>query len=92
MDEYESLVIEVTGINNNTSKDTLENYFSSSKRGGDIAKIEYIKGSGNASITFADAEGRKTRLSLCVVAGFQYILQYYRAALKSISEILMLIN
>ena len=71
MDEYESLVIEVTGINNNTSEDTLENYFSSSRRGGDIANIKYIKGSGNALITFANAEGRKTRLSLCVITGFQ---------------------
>ena len=68
MDEYESLIIEVTGINNKTSKDTLENYFSSSRRGGDIANIEYIKGSGNASITFANAEGRITKLSLCIIS------------------------
>jgi hypothetical protein len=58
MDEYEPLIIEVTGINTNTSRDTLDNYFSSSKRGGDITNIEYNKGSGNASITFANAEGR----------------------------------
>jgi hypothetical protein len=71
MDEYEALIIEVTGINTNTSKDTLENYFSSSRRGGDIANVEYIRGSGNASITFADAEGKNTKLSLSVTTGFQ---------------------
>ena len=35
MDDNESLVIEVTGINPNTSEDTLENYFGSSRHGGD---------------------------------------------------------
>ena len=71
MDEYEALIIEVTGINTNTSKDTLENYFSSSRRGGDIANVEYIRGSGNASITFANVEGKNTMLSLSVITGFQ---------------------
>ncbi|CAB4011021.1 poly [ADP-ribose] polymerase 14-like, partial [Paramuricea clavata] len=62
MDKYEALIIEVTGINANTSKDILKNYFSSSRRGGDIDNIEYIKGSGNASITFANAEDVKKAL------------------------------
>ena len=78
MAEDESLNIEVSGINKDTSKDTLDNYFSSSRRGGDITNIEYIQGSGNALITFADAEGKKYKtvdLFLCVIAGFQYSLQ-----------------
>ncbi|CAB4034806.1 poly [ADP-ribose] polymerase 14-like isoform X2, partial [Paramuricea clavata] len=62
MDEYEALIIEVTGINQSTTKDTLENYFSYSRRGGDITNIDYIKGSGNASLTFANAEGAKKAL------------------------------
>ena len=74
MDEYESLIIEVTGINTNTSKDTLDNCFSSSKRGGHITNIEYVKSCGKALITFANAEGRKIRLSLCY-AGFQLRLK-----------------
>lgn len=59
MDDYELLVIEVTGINPNTSKDTLENYFASPRRGGDITSIEYTRGSGNALISFDNAEGKK---------------------------------
>ena len=66
MDDNESLVIEVTEINPNTSEDTLENYFGSSKHGGDIANVKYIRGSGRALITFANAEG-KTK-----VASFGY--------------------
>ena len=63
MDENESLVIEVTGINPNTSEDTLDNYFGSPRRGGDVASIEYIRGSGNALITFANAEGKQKAAS-----------------------------
>ena len=59
MEQHESSVIEVIGINTNTSADTLENYFSSSKRGGDVTNVDYIKGSGHAFITFANAEGRR---------------------------------
>ena len=63
MDDNECSVIEVTGINPNTSEDTLENYFGSSRRGGDIANVKYIRGSGRALITFANAEG-KTKAAL----------------------------
>ena len=59
MDNYESLVIEVKGIKEITSEDTLNNYFSSSRHGGEITKIEYTEGSGRAFITFANAEGKK---------------------------------
>ena len=62
MDDYESLVIEVTGINPNTSEDTLDNYFASPRHGGDITNIEYNRGSGKAFITFGNAEGKKTGL------------------------------
>ena len=62
MDDYESLVIEVTGINPNTSEDTLDNYFASPRHGGDITNIEYNRGSGKAFITFDNAEGKKTGL------------------------------
>ena len=63
MDDNESLVIEVTGINPNTSEDTLDNYFGCPRRGGDIALIEYIRGSGNAKITFANVEGKENAAS-----------------------------
>ena len=48
----------------NPSKDSLENYFSSSRDGMDIMNIKHDIGSGFASIISANGEGRKTRLSL----------------------------
>ncbi|XP_028398972.1 protein mono-ADP-ribosyltransferase PARP14-like [Dendronephthya gigantea] len=62
MDECESSVIEVTGISSTTSKENLENFFSSRKRGGDIVKIEYTEGDDHAFITFANAEGANKAL------------------------------
>ena len=77
MDENESLVIEVTGINPNTSEDTLENYFGSPRRGGDVASIEYIRGSGNALITFANVEGKENwrKLLRLVITELQFPLR-----------------
>jgi hypothetical protein len=46
---------------NMASKDTLEDYFSSSRHGEDTTNTRYSKGTGNASITFANAEGRKNK-------------------------------
>ena len=91
MAEYESLNIEVTGINKDTSKDTLDNYFSSSRRGGDITNIEYIQGSGNALITFANAEGRKTRLSVFVCYCWLFV-SGQDGILQSMSETLIFIG
>ncbi len=59
MAECKSHSIEVTGVNRNTTKDTLEKYFSCSRRGGEITNIEYTEGSENAFITFANSEGEK---------------------------------
>ena len=66
MKEEKCLIIEVTGINQHTTKDTLESYFSSSRCGGEITNIDYVQGNGNAVITFANEEGRKTCISAVV--------------------------
>jgi hypothetical protein len=50
--------------NKNPSKDSLENYFSSSRDGIDIMNIKHDIESGFASIISANGEGRKTRPSL----------------------------
>ena len=57
MAEGECRTIEVKGICKQTSRDTLENYFSSKRRGGEISDIQYDKGEGTAFVTFERHEG-----------------------------------
>lgn len=59
MAESDFFTIDVTGINKNTSKDTLYNYFSLSKNGGDIDNVSYIPKSGRAIIQFSKTEGNR---------------------------------
>ena len=57
MAEDASRMIEVIGISEKTTKDTLLKYFSSSKRGGEIGDLQYDKEKGEACITFKCPEG-----------------------------------
>lgn len=55
--EEPARTIEVKGICKKTSQDTLENYFSSTRRGGEISNIQYDKNEGTAFVTFEKPEG-----------------------------------
>ena len=73
--------VQVKGLSKQTLTETLENYFSSPRRGGEISSIEHDQENGTALITFISPEGMSgSRLSIYTEVTNSYWTNIYTKA------------